>query len=181
MNKTYVLGHSHELINDRTINALIGASFFILATALGAYVRIPVNGSPVPITLQTFFVLLSGAVLGKKLGLFTQSAYLALSLPFIAGPTGGYFAGFAIASYVIGNMLENEKTSVWRVVASFMTGIAIIYICGVAWLVYMYKMTLLHAIGAGAIPFIAGDLLKILAASAIYLKIAKRARSTFST
>jgi biotin transport system substrate-specific component len=180
MNKTHILDNSHEIINDRAVNAMIGAAFFILATALGSYVRVPVIGSPVPITLQTFFVLLSGAVLGKKLGLFSQAAYLGLSLPFIAGPTGGYFAGFAIASYVIGRMLENKDAPVWHVAASFALGIGIIYTCGVSWLVYMYKMSLPHAIGAGALPFIAGDAIKIVAASAIYLKIAKRAGSIFS-
>ena len=181
MNKTHILDNSHEIINDRAVNAIIGAAFFILATALGTYIRIPVIGSPVPITLQTFFVLLSGAVLGKKLGLFSQAAYLGLSLPFIAGPTGGYFAGFAVAAYAIGRMLENKDAPVWYVAASFITGIAIIYICGVSWLVYMYKMTLPAAIGAGALPFIAGDTIKIIAASAIYIKISKRASRIFNS
>ena len=181
MNKTYALNNTHEVINNRAVNAFIGASFFILATALGAYVRIPVAGTPVPITLQTFFVLLSGAVLGRKLGILSQSIYLAISLPFIAGPTGGYFAGFAVASYVIGRMLENKNAHLLQVAASFAAGIAVIYTFGVTWLVYMYKMTIPQAIGAGALPFIAGDLLKIGAATAIYMKVAKRAGMIFNS
>ena len=52
------LAHKTEILNFRALNAVIGVGFFVLATALGAYVRIPVPRSPVPITLQTFFVVL---------------------------------------------------------------------------------------------------------------------------
>ena len=59
---------AHEIISDRRAVTAIGIAFFALATVLGAFVRIPVPGSPVPITLQTFFVLFAGAMLGVRWG-----------------------------------------------------------------------------------------------------------------
>ena len=77
-----------NVISNKAINAVIGVAFFIIATTLGAYIRIPVPGTPIPITLQTFFVVLSGAVLGSRLGLFSQAGYIflgAIGLPVFQG------------------------------------------------------------------------------------------------
>jgi biotin transport system substrate-specific component len=112
MSHANVLPYNKEFISSKKAVAAIGVTFFVLATALSAYVRIPVPGSPVPITLQTFFVLLAGAVLGRKLGAASQIGYVilgAVGLPifqgagygiaYLFGPTGGYLMGFAAAAY----------------------------------------------------------------------------------
>jgi len=64
-----------ELITDKRICQLLVSMSFVALTALSAFVRIPLPFTPVPLTLQTFFVLLSGALLGRRLGLFTQGLY----------------------------------------------------------------------------------------------------------
>ncbi|MBN1526295.1 MAG: biotin transporter BioY [Candidatus Omnitrophica bacterium] len=182
-----------EITTDARINAVIGVLFFILATALGAYVRIPVPGSPVPITLQTFFAILAGAVLGKRLGLFSQFGYLILGaagLPLFSGlaaggahlfgPTGGYIFGFLCASYAVGAVLGANAASRTRVVTAFAVGSAVILSCGAAWLVFAYKIGLVKAVSVGVLPFIPGDIIKVLCASFIYEKISARSKSVFS-
>ena len=124
LSQVWLLG-KRDVILDRRVCAVIGVGGFILSTALGAYARIYLPFTPVPITLQTFFVLLSGAVLGKKLGGISQAGYVILGgigLPLFAGmggieylfgPTGGYLIGFIVASWVIGKMLERRKNFLW--------------------------------------------------------------------
>ena len=190
---TYNLTYNKDLITGKAINASIGVAFFILATMLGAYVRIPVAGSPVPITLQTFFVLLSGAVLGKRLGAASQAGYILLGaagipvfqgaacgISYLLGPTGGYIAGFVLAAYVVGYLTRSPNPTMARLIASFSIGSVIIYIFGASWLVYAYKMSAGLAISAGILPFIPGDIAKALAAAVIYSGISKRTGQIFS-
>ena len=182
-----------EITTDARVNAIIGVLFFVIATALGAYVRIPVPGSPVPITIQTFFAMLSGAILGKRLGLYSQFGYLVLGaagLPLFSGlaaggahllgPTGGYIFGFLCASYAVGAVLGANSVSRARVVAAFAIGSAVIYICGAAWLVSVYKISFVNAVSVGVLPFVPGDMIKVLCASFIYEKIFARSKSIFS-
>lgn len=188
-----VLTLNREIISNRTLSAIIGIMFFILATAFGAYVRIPVPGTPVPITLQTFFVALSGALLGKRLGLLSQASYVflgAIGLPIfqgygfgpahVFGPTGGYLMGFMVASYLIGKMLEKETSNPLKIVISFIAGNAVLYSLGIIWLMLLYKISLFNAVTIGLIPFLALEAVKISAAALIYRAIAKRSKSIFS-
>ena len=99
---------------------MIYASMFGAATAVGAFISIPIP--PVPITLQTLFTYLAGALLGGRLGALSQFVYLLLGvmgLPVFAlgkagfgvlfGPTGGYIIGFIGSAYVIGTMIETKN------------------------------------------------------------------------
>jgi len=193
MDRAHALIYNRELIDNRAINASIGVLFFILATVLGAYVRIPVKGSPVPITLQTFFVILSGAILGKRLGSLSQFVYLILGtigLPvfqgyssgvaYILGPTGGYIIGFIVSAYFIGYMLRYKSSNITWVIASFVAGSLIICILGSLWLVYLYKINIVTAISIGILPFLPGDMIKIFFATIIYSKISQRSKTIFS-
>ena len=65
-----------ELITDKRLCRILAVGTFIVLTTLSAFVRIPLPFTPVPLTLQTFFVLLSGALLGRKLGVSTQAVYM---------------------------------------------------------------------------------------------------------
>lgn len=187
------LSLDRNIVSSKSLNAVIGVVFFVLATAFGAYIRIPVPGTPVPITLQTLFVALSGAVLGKKLGLFSQAAYLffgVVGLPIfqgygfgalhLFGSTGGYLIGFMAASFIVGKMLEKDNLNPYKIAASFIAGNVVLYGLGVAWLVVLYRISFLHAITIGLIPFLTAEAVKIFAAALIYRGIADRSKRIFS-
>jgi biotin transport system substrate-specific component len=156
-----------EIITNKSITEVIWISFFVLATTFGAYVRIPLPFTPVPITLQTFFVLLSGAILGKKFGSISQLSYFllgGLGLPLFTqvgalwGPTGGYILGFVLASYLIGFLLEKN----WKVFYVMLLGDFILLLSGTLNLSF-YVGSFKNAVILGMFPFIAGDILKIVA------------------
>jgi len=180
MNRAYAANYDKEIIVNKKATALIGILFFILATALGAYVRIPVTGSPVPITLQTFFVLMAGAVIGKKLGSLSQLCYALLSAPYLLGPTGGYFIGFVAASYVVGRLITLNRPGMGWTIFSFAVGNIVIYTFGISWLSWLLKIDIMKAIYMGALPFIPGDTVKILIAAIIYSGMSERSKEIFS-
>ena len=148
---------------------VVGAS---LATAAAAQLAIPVPWSPVPITGQTFAVLLSGAVLGTRRALIAQALYLlegAAGLPFfaggvggaalLAGPTGGYLMAFPLAAAVTGMLAERGWDRRFAtMMAAMLLGSTIIFAFGLAMLArFVTPGTLL---GAGLVPFLPGDLIK---------------------
>ena len=182
-----------NIISNKTLDAVIGVTFFIIATTLGAYIRIPVPGTPVPITLQTLFVVLSGAVLGARLGLFSQAGYIflgAAGLPVfqgytfgmshILGPTGGYLIGFMAASFLAGKILEKESRNLFKITASFAIGNFVLYAMGILWLMLIYRISFVNAILIGVLPFISIELAKIFLAAVIYSKISHRSKAIFS-
>ncbi|MEA2660557.1 MAG: biotin transport system substrate-specific component [Chloroflexota bacterium] len=144
--------------------------------ALAAQVRIPLPFSPVPVTGQTFAVLLVAAALGR-LGLASVIAYLiegAIGLPVFAGggfgvativgPTGGYLIGFALAAALVGSAVERGwDHHLVTALAAMLLGEVAIYACGLAWLArFALPVPLLDA---GLLPFIPGDLVKLALAS----------------
>jgi len=178
--------------SNKTIDAIIGVTCVIIATTLGAYIRIPVPGTPVPITLQTFFVVLSGAVLGSRLGLFSQAGYIflgAMGLPVfqgyafgyshILGPTGGYLIGFMAASFITGKILEKESRNLFKITASFAIGNVILYTMGILWLMLIYRISFINAILIGVLPFFTVELAKIFLAAVLYSKISHRSKTIF--
>jgi len=182
-----------EIVVEGTATRAIGLFCFIILTALGAYVRIPLPFTPVPITLQTFFVLLSGAVLGRKWGMASQAGYLVLGtigLPlftgagagtaYLFGPTGGYIIGFVAASWIAGRMLQQPSKGIIRVaLAMAVASSAGIYFFGVLGLSLFLKCRLSQALALGFLPFVPGDIIKIISASFIFYKIEKRCRDIF--
>ena len=182
-----------NVISNKAINAVIGVAFFIIATTLGAYIRIPVPGTPIPITLQTFFVVLSGAVLGSRLGLFSQAGYIflgAIGLPVfqgyafgyshILGPTGGYLIGFMAASFLMGKILEKESRNLFNITASFAIGNIVLYSLGILWLMLIYRISFVNAVIIGVLPFYTVELAKIFLAAVVYSKISHRSKAIFS-
>ena len=155
---------------------LLGALF----VAALAQVEIPLPFTPVPITGQTFGVLLVGAALGSKRGALSLASYLGMGivgLPFFAGgahglnivigATGGYLIGFVIAAYVIGLLAEHGlERSLRTSVLPFLIGTVIIYFCGVLWLTIVLG-SLGKALAAGLIPFLIGDAIKLIAAALV--------------
>jgi biotin transport system substrate-specific component len=151
---------------------------FAALTALLAQVRVPLWFTPVPITGQTFAVLLSGAALGWRLGAAAQGLYVllgAVGLPVytgwsggwahFTGATGGYLIGFVLAAAVVGHLAERRQD---RVVATaipaFIAGTVVIYVTGVAWLAASLGVGAVEAMELGLVPFVVGDLLKAVLA-----------------
>ena len=156
---------------------------FALLTAICAQIRIPLGFTPVPITGQTFAVLLSGAVLGKKLGALSQLTYWLAGLtglPFYSNATGGwsvgtgatmgYMIGFILAATAVGHLaeLKHDRKFITSLPAMLL-GSAIIYICGATWLAYSLNIAVAtgdnNAVELGVAPFLIGDFIKMLLAA----------------
>ena len=160
-------------------------------TGAMAQVRVVLPWSPVPITLQTFAVLLAGVVLGKRWGAISQALYLgigALGMPWftgyksglqaLAGPTGGYLIGFILAALLIGYFTDTyiKSRSFFPMLGLMIfANFIIIYGLGIIQLglylswVKEVKVSLSTLLWMGAIPFIPGDLTKVIAAAIIFL------------
>jgi biotin transport system substrate-specific component len=83
----------------------------------------------------------------------------------VTGATGGYLVGFVVAAYVVGLLAERRQDrTVWSAVPAFLTGSAIIYLCGVPWLAHVAGVPWEEAVALGLTPFVIGDLAKILLA-----------------
>jgi biotin transport system substrate-specific component len=169
--------------NKRSLRGMVYASMFGALTAVGAYILIPLP--PVPITLQTLFVNLAGALLGGPLGALSQVVYILLGvigLPVFAGgkagagvllgPTGGYLIGFVVGAYVIGKLtaIRRRPGFIW-LVCSMSIGIALVYTIGVVQLMVVAKLDFDKAIAVGLLPPLPGDIFKIILAALITLKI----------
>jgi biotin transport system substrate-specific component len=171
---------SSNLIKDGLL--VIGFSLFL---ALCAQVSFKLPFTPVPITLQTLAVLLTGAALGSRRGALSMLVYLAagaVGLPVFAGGTGGfiflfgftagYLWAFPIAAFVVGLLCERRLERSFLTSALVMlVGSLIIYAIGVSWLAVTLHVGLLKAVGLGMLPFIPGDIIKIVFA-ALLLPIA---------
>jgi biotin transport system substrate-specific component len=157
----------------RDILLVVGGSLCITGMA---QVRIPLPFTPVPITGQSFAVLLVGAVLGAHRGSASLLLYLlqgllglpvfaggASGLAYLLGPTGGYLIGFVVAAYLVGRLsVRRLDQRIPSALLTFLAGEVVIYLFGVAWLSVFLGIT--HAIIAGLLPFILGDAIKLVVA-----------------
>ena len=164
----------------RVITATLVVGFALL-TAAAAQIVIHTPYSPVPITGQTFAVLLTGAVLGSRAGAASQFLYIAMGaigLPFYAGgesgwdtatgATGGYLFGFIVAAYAVGYLAERKQDRQFATsVGAFLTGNLIIYVFGVAWLMYKLNWGVVEGVEKGVALFVIGDTVKILLAAGL--------------
>lgn len=179
-----------EIVVNKGLSRIIAVMIFVTFTSLGAFVRIPLPFTPVPITLQTFFVLLSGAFLGSNLGLLTQLSYVflgACGLPiftgagsgpmYLLGPTGGYLLGFVFASLSVGKMLQYAKDNLLYIFAIFCLADFILLACGTIWLRFILGYPFIKLMLVGFIPFLPGDLLKAGVAAILYLRLKTRLRA----
>ncbi len=168
---------------DQKLRDLLLIAAGALLVAILAQVRIPLPFTPVPLTGQTFAVLLVGAALGARRGAASLGLYAGLGLSglpvfaggasglsYALGPTGGYLLGFIAAAYVIGQLAERGlERSIRTSLLPFAVGTVIIYALGAGWLAFYVGPQ--AAILKGVLPFLPGDLLK-LALAAIALPAA---------
>ncbi len=170
--------------NTPELRMMVFASLFAALTAAGAYIQIPIPFSPVPVTLQVFFILLAGSMLKSKWGGLSMIVYTLLGiagLPVFAGgssgmgvllgPTGGYIIGFILAAYIIGKLSEkvenSDKSSFFINALNMGAGILVIYACGFIGLMLVAKIGPGTALALGVIPFLPGEIIKTAAAAYI--------------
>jgi biotin transport system substrate-specific component len=169
-----------------TLRGMVYASLFGALTAAGAYIIIPLP--PVPITLQTLFMGLAAILLGSRLGALSQVVYLILGiigmpvfaggkagLGVLLGPTGGYLTGFVIAAFVIGWMAKLKESGgfSWTCLC-LLVGTFFVYLPGVLQLALVARLTMTKALAVGVLPFLVGDLFKILLTALLALKLRER-------
>jgi biotin transport system substrate-specific component len=154
-----------------------GAGF----VALAAQIEIHLGFTPVPITLQTFAVLLVGAGLGAALGAASLALYLLVGVmgapvyaggeggwEWIQGATGGYLIGFLVAAAVTGLLAEKHwDRRVSTAVTAMLTGNVVVYLFGLPWLARVADYGWQQAFENGLYPFVVGDLLKLYLAGAL--------------
>lgn len=168
-------------------NLALVATFAALIAALGLTPAIVVPGNPVPITLQSFGVMIAGLVLGARRGAAAVLVFLflvAIGLPILpggrggvgvfAGPTAGFLLGFPLAALVIGVLirLRRRPTLWWTWLSTLLGGVGVVYLCGVpVQAARVGTKTLGQTLAASAI-YLPGDLIKVtlaaLVATAVY-------------
>ncbi|MEV1064250.1 biotin transporter BioY [Streptomyces sp. NPDC050263] len=143
-------------------------------TGLAAQIAVPVPGTPVPVTGQTFAALLVGTTLGTRRGVSALAVYALAGLAgvpwFADGASGlsvsfGYILGMILASAAVGALARRgADRSMLRMAGAMLLGEAVIYAVGVPYLAYAADISASAAIAAGLTPFLIGDALKALLA-----------------
>ncbi|WP_399090984.1 biotin transporter BioY [Streptomyces sp. BBFR2] len=140
-------------------------------TGVAAQIALPIPGSPVPVTGQTFAALLVGTALGARRGLASLALYAAVGLagvPWFAegksgpgGATFGYVLGMLLASVVVGALARRGgDRGVLRTAGTMAAGLAVIYGVGVPYLALSTGISFGQALAVGMVPFLIGDALK---------------------
>lgn len=172
---------------------VLAVLLFAALTALGARMAVPVPGTAVPVTLQTLFVLLAGALLGPSLGAASQVAYLAAGIAglpvfaagagaaYLFGPTGGYLLAFPAAAAAAGWIAGRGPSSgtgayAWLVPGLFLASL-IVFAGGAAQLAALTGDAE-RALRLGVVPFLAGDVVKVLLAAIVTARIRRGVAST---
>lgn len=164
-------------------------AMFTSLTAIGAFISIPLG--PVPITLQSLFVILSGLILDPKLAALSQIVYILLGLvgaPIFSGFTGGpqsvmapsfgFVIGFVFAAYIVGRIAHiDNKLSPKRIWIGSLVGSLVIYLFGLPYMYYMLNIIMgnqfsfLNIMQMGCFLFLPGDLAKLIISSLVGIKI----------
>lgn len=163
---------------------------FAALTAIGAFITVPVG--PVPITLQSFFVLLSGIILGSRKAMFAQISYVMLGLvglPIFSGfsggfqqmltPSFGFLIGFIFAAYCVGKITEKDNAAK-NLSLAVLTGTVVMYVIGLPYMYYVLNIMLaknfsiMQILNMGMLMFIPGDTLKAIIAVFVGKKLKDR-------
>lgn len=171
-------------------------ALFAALTAVCTFINIPLPFTPIPINLATLSVFLAGGLLGPKYGPLSQIVYIlvgAIGMPVfsnfqggigvLAGPTGGFLAGYVAAAFVIGIILKrslkpdaNDETNrkyILKIVLSCGAGMLTYFTLGTIWFMFITNTGLWASLISCVIPFLIGDIMKIAAATFLILKMRK--------
>ncbi len=174
---------------------VLGVVLCAMLTAACAQISVPMPGSPVPVTLQTFAVIVSGLVLGPALGASSMVLYVlagVAGLPVFAGAdggvrvalgaTGGYLLGFVAASAAAGLMVRRARargtSSLRAAIVAAVVGNVIVFACGLPWLKMVMRADWATTLNMGLWPYLVGTLVKVpmSVAAAVGLGVVSRVR-----
>lgn len=170
------------------VRPMVLSGLFAALIAISSQVSIPIG--PVPHTLQIFFVMLSGMVLGGRWGFTSVAVWVLLGLfglpvfsqgkaglPVLVGPTGGFLIGFMLCAFLVGWLTEKAGASVTKTALIMLLGLAVVYLVGLAGFMasfayFLHKpMTYSQALTLAVVPFLPFDLIKTLMAAYIGVKV----------
>lgn len=171
--------------NTKTLT-LIGVMTAVICIMGPLSIQLPV--SPVPISLGTLAIYFVIYVLGMKKGTISCCIYLLIGfigIPVftgftsgpakLLGPTGGYLVGYIFMALICGFVVD-KTNNIFACFSGILLGTAVLYLFGTVWLAYQADMTFMAALAAGVLPFILGDLAKIVIAMIVGGQIKKRLR-----
>ena len=177
-----------------TSKKIVFTALFAALTAVCGFISIPVPGTPIPIVLQNMLVVLTGLMLGPVWGVAATVLFLAagaLGLPVFSGgtggvarlmgPTGGFLYGYALATLVAGLIAQRPKygarTPVLRLVLATVLGFVVMYIPGVLHFMRVMDKTFSQTMTLCVIPYIPGDIIKMVVAVLLSSKLRTTASS----
>jgi biotin transport system substrate-specific component len=184
-------GTATRSAESRLTRRVAAVLFFAVLTAIGAAIEVPIPGSPVPVTMQSMIVSVSGVLLGPWLGAASQIVYVmagavgapvfaggAFGIGHLLGPTGGYLLAFPVAAAVTG-WLAGSPSAKWSVLSAARLGVAIFLGTVVIFAGGWSQLATLtgdaaRALELGVLPFIVGDIVKTGGALAVGVRYRNR-------
>lgn len=180
--------------NSKTIFSIKQLSLVGLMTAIICVMApwaLPIPFSPVPISLGTLAIYFVLSVLGMKLGSASIIVYILLGLAGLPvftgfrggpgtlfGPTGGYIIGYIFMALICGFFIDKWGSKILPSFLGMILGTAALYVFGSFWLAYQLSYTLPQAFMVGTIPYIPGDLIKMILALALGQQLRKRLKKS---
>ena len=175
----------HLSVSSMTLTAAVTAVICILAP-----IALPIPVSPVPLSLGSFVIMLAGCILGWKLGLVSCLLYLALGilglpvfsaygsgLAKVVGPTGGYLLGYIPLVILTGLIFEKISFRSLQIILIGAATVVVLYLPGTLWLAWQAHLTFSEALMMGVLPYIPGDIVKIILVVAAGSALRKRLAS----
>ena len=163
-----------------SVRSLVFMALFAAIICVAAPYSIPVG--PIPVTLATFAIYLTGTILGAKRGMISVIVYIllgAVGLPVFSnfaggfqkllGVTGGYIIGYIPLVLIVGIFADMKTKKHWTMIIGMILGTVALYAFGTAWFMIMTGTDLVSALGSCVIPFLPGDGIKIACVTAIAL------------
>jgi biotin transport system substrate-specific component len=168
----------------RQVAIVVGASLFV---ALCAHITIPIPGTPVPLTVQNFGVLLVGLLLGSRRGFAALALYLAEGaagmpvfspvgvggIAHLLGPTGGFLLAYPLVAWLAGYVMEHGRKSFARAALGGLLGEVVLFTSGLAWLAVLTH-SLAQAFRLGLYWFLFAEVIKVMMAAGIAARWQRR-------
>lgn len=166
---------------------LVLCGLFAALTAVLSQVAIPLP--MVPINMALVAVYLAGGVLGARWGMISMVVYVclgAVGLPvfslfrggvgILVGPTGGYIVGYVLTAGLVGWLSAGKAPGFWQLASYMAVGVALCYVLGTAWFVWLTSNTVVSALGLCVLPFLPGDVVKIALAAVLVPRLRRLLR-----